>query len=86
VVLKGSTGPKDNVDSMVDTTLERFREKLVTTGILRVDGSKVILEKDYLFNSPSYAAIALIGRNANGWNIWKSKNGETLDELKRQNV
>jgi hypothetical protein len=85
VVMKGSTGPTDNVDSMTGT-LERFREKLVNAGILRVDGAKLILEKDHLFNSPSYAAIALIGRNANGWNIWKSKDGKTLDELKRQNV
>lgn len=32
------------------------------------------------------AAIALIGRTTNGWTKWKSKDGKTLDELKRQNV
>jgi hypothetical protein len=30
------------------------------------------------------AAVALTGRTANGWFEWKSKDGKTLDELKRQ--
>lgn len=42
--------------------------------------------KDHLFNSPSMAAMSLIGRVTNGWTQWKSKDGKTLDELKRQNV
>ena len=29
------------------------------------------------------AAIALLGRTANGWKEWKSDTGMTLDELKR---
>ena len=29
-------------------------------------------------------AIAILGRNANGWKEWKDKIGGTLDELKRQ--
>ena len=48
------------------------------------DGEKVIVVKDHLFNSPRMAAIALTGRNANGWFEWKRKDGKTLDALKRQ--
>ena len=84
VVLKGSVGAKENVPSMAGTSLERFREKLIKTGVLRVEGEKVVFEKDHLFNSPSMAAISLIGRTTNGWTKWKSKEGKTLDELKRQ--
>jgi len=29
------------------------------------------------------AALALMGRAANGWLEWRDKNGVTLDELKR---
>jgi hypothetical protein len=51
---------------------------------MREDGDKVVLERDHLFGSPSMAAIALLGRTANGWLAWKAKDGRTLDELKRQ--
>lgn len=36
--------------------------------------------------SPSMAAVAVMGRTANGWLEWKAANVETLDELKRQSV
>ena len=42
--------------------------------------------RDQLFASPSMAAMALMGRSANGWVEWKAANGRTLDELKRQAV
>jgi hypothetical protein len=53
---------------------------------MREDGETVVFDKDHLFNSPSMAAIALMARSANGWLEWKSKDGTTLDKLKRQNV
>ena len=40
--------------------------------------------KDHPFGSPSWAAIALMGRSANGWLEWKNKDGKTLDTLKRK--
>ncbi len=36
--------------------------------------------------SESTAAMALMGRSANGWVEWKAANCQTLDELKRQTV
>jgi len=86
VVLKGSIGMRDNVPSMAGTSDERFRQKLIDAGVMRVEGDKVVFEKDHLFNSPSSAAVSLMGRTTNGWTKWKSKDGKTLDELKRQNV
>jgi hypothetical protein len=32
------------------------------------------------------AAIAVLGRSANGWLEWKTPQGQTLDEAKRQVV
>ena len=32
------------------------------------------------------AAMAVMGRSANGWVEWKAANGKTLDEVKRQVV
>jgi hypothetical protein len=84
VVLKGSTGRKANVQSIKGTAHERFRNKLLESGVMRVEGETVIFEKDYLFGSPSMAALAVTGRSANGWSEWKNKDGKTLDEVKRQ--
>lgn len=84
VVLKGSVGRKENVPSIVGTRDERFRLKLIKTGVMREAGETVVFEKDHLFRSPSAAAVALAGRTANGWFEWKTKDGKTLDAVKRQ--
>ena len=84
MVLKGSIGRKENVPSIVGKANERFRAKLLESGVMSDHGDTVIFEKDHLFQSPSMAAIALMGRTANGWLEWKSKDGKTLDEVKRQ--
>ena len=86
VVLKGSVGRKANVPSIVGTSDERFRKKLIDAGVMRAVDNTVVFEKDHLFGSPSMALIALLGRTANGWKEWKGKGGATLDELKRKAV
>lgn len=43
------------------------------------------LTKDYLFNSPSYAASFVLGSSANGRTEWKNKAGVTLKELEERN-
>ena len=86
VVLKGSRGRLENVASLQGRSSERFREKLIAGGIMAADGNSVLFTRDHLFSSPSMAAVALLGRSANGWMAWKAANGKTLDELKRQSV
>jgi hypothetical protein len=83
VVLKGSVGRKANVPSIVGTSDERFRKRLVDNGVMREQGETIVFEKDHAFGSPSMALIALLGRTANGWKEWKSHDGRTLDEVKR---
>jgi hypothetical protein len=83
VVLKGSTGRRENVPSLQGTSHEKFRAKLIETGVMTVEGDKVVFEKDHLFRTPSGAAIALMARTTNGWTAWKAKDGRTLDQLKR---
>jgi predicted GIY-YIG superfamily endonuclease len=84
VVLKGSIGRKQNVPSVIGTSIERTREKLLKSGVFRIEDDKVICQKNHLFGSPSMAAMSLMGRTVNGWKAWRDKNGRTLDELKRQ--
>jgi len=83
VVLKGSTGRAENVASIQGTSDERFRKKLIDQGVMHVEGDRVVFDKDHLFRSPSMAAVALMGRTANGWIDWKNGDGKTLKYLRR---
>ncbi len=86
VVLMGSQGRAQVVSSLRGTPLEKMREQLVNDGILFQEGEMLVFKRDQLFSSPSTAATALMGRSANGWIEWKTAEGQTLDELKRQRV
>ena len=84
VVFAGSSGRKDVVNSIVGHRDERRRQELVENGICRIEGDRMIFEKDFLFGSPSVAASAVMGRSGNGWIDWRDENGRTLDEVYRQ--
>ena len=86
VMHKGSKGRGENVASFKGTSGERLRALLISEGVLASFDSMLVFTRDHLFPSPSSAADVLTGRNANGWTEWKSSNGKTLDELKRQSV
>lgn len=61
-----------------------LREKLIGDGVLKVINGLLIFQSDYIFSSPSAAAVVVLARRANGWIEWKNKEGKTLDELKRK--
>ena len=84
VVLKGSVGRKENVPSIIGHSGGRLRLRLLESGAMQVKGDSVVFKRDHLFRSPSMAALSLMGRTANGWLEWKTKDGKTLDAVKRQ--
>ena len=43
-----------------------------------------ILQEDLLFSSPSYAAMFVIGKSANGLTSWKTADGKTLKSLESE--
>ena len=90
VVHKGSKGRVEIVPSIQGTSHERMRSQLITEGVLTEiagsAGSLLVFTRDHLFSSPSTAAMAVMGRSANGWVEWKTASGKTLDEVKRQGV
>jgi predicted GIY-YIG superfamily endonuclease len=82
VVLKGSRGHAQNA-ATINASYKQLRATLIAAGVMHVDGDQVVFDKDHLFSAPSAAAVAVLGRNANGWTEWKTKAGVTLDTLKR---
>ena len=83
VVLKGSSGRRASVPSFQGTAYEHVRERLIESGVLRVEGDRIVMTRDYIFGSPSQAAVVLLGCSVNGWREWKNAEGRTLHEVKR---
>ena len=73
VVLKGShISPED--DDTIPAALKARRKAA------QVDNDWV-LQEDILFSSPSYAAMFVIGKSANGLTSWKTESGDSLKSL-----
>lgn len=77
VVLKGARIATATVPSISPSFL-RLRESLINKGIITTNGDAMELNEDYIFGSPSTAAVIVLGRNANGLLEWKLQNGRTL--------
>ena len=63
---------------------KKQREKILSSLKHRVMDNYIIIQEDYSFESPSGAAKFVVGGNKNGWNVWKDKDGKTLDQLYRK--
>lgn len=77
VVLQGST-ISPMCDDTISATLKEQRSKANI-----VDH---ILQEDVLFSSPSYAAVFVIGKSANGLTSWKSDDGRTLKDVENSQI
>lgn len=84
IVLKGSNISISTVPS-ISQNFNRLRDKLIKDGIIgQFEGIMKFFE-DYVFSSPSTAAAAVMGRNANGLTEWKLKDGTKLKDFETQN-
>lgn len=66
------------------STVINLRDNFLDTKILVQEGEIFVFQDNHLFSSPSAAASQVLARNANGWIEWKTKEGKTLDEIKRK--
>lgn len=81
VVLKGSM--IENFDSKaIPHSIKELREKIRKNNEI-VDGK---VTKDYLFNSPSYAASFILGMQTNGRTDWKNEKGITFKDLEEKEM
>jgi hypothetical protein len=85
IVSAGSYGRLKESESC-PAWIVNLRRKLAENGVVAFRNDRLILVKDHLFNSPSAAAAALVGRSINGRTSWKNASGKTLDELERMRL
>ena len=80
VVFKGSKAAATIVNSMTSNFIT-YRQKIIDEGVLVDKGEFYEFTDDYIFSSPSTAAVMVMGRNANGLTEWKTKDGKTLKDF-----
>lgn len=80
VVFKGSKAAATIVNSMTPNFV-KFRQKLIDDGMLINKIDYFEFSDDYIFSSPSTAAVMIMGRNANGLTEWKNRDGKTLKDF-----
>jgi len=73
VVLKGSRISLVD-DDTISPALKERRKKA------HIDSNGILIDSE-LFNSPSYAAMFVIGKSANGLTSWKTEEGRSLKQL-----
>ena len=85
VVYAGSVASIENTE---DTEVRngKIAETLLEGGVLEVKGEHYEFVKDHIFRSPSGASDFILGRFSNGWTVWKTKNGDTLDKIYRSDL
>ena len=80
VVCKGTEVAGDEVPS-IHQYLVSLRADLRASGVIAEQGGKLIFTQDYVFGSPSTAAGVILGRSANGRELWKADEGRTLRQI-----
>ena len=80
VVFKNSKASATEVTSISPSFINK-KQELISKGILKLSGDVYEFTEDYIFSSPSSAAVIVMGRNANGPMEWKLSDGTTLKEF-----
>lgn len=84
VVLKGSSGRIEAVESFRDSRPNEKRQNLIASGVILEEAGRLVFQKDHLFSSPSLAATAVMASHANGWSVWVDGEGRALDHLRQE--
>ena len=81
VVLTGSM-IEENYTESTPNSVRLLKEKYIENNEI-ING---IRQKDKLFSSPSYAASFVLGRRINGKELWKTKEGLSLNDLETKEM
>ena len=84
LVFKNSKFNLKTTNSFIGCSAEKTRNFLISNKIVVQKNNYYILQKDYLFKSPSTAGTVVLGKQINGWLYWKNKEDKTLDEVYRK--
>lgn len=87
VVFRGSKVSIDEAESFKKPTYQgiyNLRQKLIQDEVIKQEDNELIFSQDYLFSSPSTAAMVVMGRSANGRIEWKTEHGKLLKDVEQE--
>ena len=85
IVFKDSVIASKTVPSF-PKSVNSLRNELIENNIIIEKKEKLVFVNDYLFSSPSAAAMIIMGRSANGLLEWKNNSGTTLNEIESSEI
>ena len=87
IVQKGSTARRSNVESL-QNSYKNMRTRLVESGVLEPQGTNLLkFTQDYVFDSPTAAAVAVAGTSVNGRDTWKvASSGESYKQWQERQL
>ncbi len=74
----------DPVVASFPKTMKRLRDEMIEEEIILKKNGELFLKKDYIFSSPSSAAMIVMGRSANGLVEWKTQEGKILRDVESE--
>lgn len=87
IVLAGSQVDVDvlcGTKVKINRRIEEQRALLKDEGLIALDGGVRRVACDVDFDSPSAAAVFVLGGSQNGWTEWVSEDGDTLSSVYRE--
>ncbi|WP_327310101.1 DUF4357 domain-containing protein (plasmid) [Streptomyces sp. NBC_01298] len=72
------------LESGTELTFHQRRANRSGRAVVTADGQLIVDGHSSTFPSPSKAAEAVTGNVINGWTLWQTRDGSTLDQLRRQ--
>lgn len=78
MVLTGSTAVQKTAMFIHGTAIEKLRDQLYASKILRLQGGRLTFTQDHEFASVQEASAVILGRHSNVENEWFDKEGQAL--------
>ena len=75
-----------NTTNSIPGKINELRSRLIVEKVLVEINNKLILSKDIILSSPSYAAALVAGTSRSGPQSWKDIKGETLKSLEESSI
>lgn len=72
------------IESGTELTFHQRRANRSGRAVVTAEGQMIVDGHSSAFPSPSKAAEAITGNVINGWTLWQTRDGATLDQLRRR--
>jgi hypothetical protein len=85
-VVESGSAARPSETASLPSFVRTIRAQMLAGGILVPDGDRLRLTRDWVFSSPSTAAMTFLGRPANGRTEWSDELGRTLKAIQEESA